>query len=243
MVDQLCGFIIYMNNHWKKVASISGAYLALLIGGAFATGQEAMQFFVGFGLNGFIGLLICGVLMIYTCFSLLRAGKNNNLRTNQDVFQYFCGKYLGIFMTWYAMLMIIAVYGVMLAGVGAILEQAYGIPVIFGSSLMVIFATGTLILGLNKIIGLLGVIGPIIVILTLTTAIITLFDGSFSLEQGAIDANSLVLTSGIPVGGTYSGNGVNNGIFYPDSAGTGNHTITYTGELNGCFLSDSPLLG
>lgn len=192
MVDQLCGFIIYMNNHWKKVASISGAYLALLIGGAFATGQEAMQFFVGFGLNGFIGLLICGFLMIYTCFSLLRAGKNNNLRTNQDVFQYFCGKYLGIFMTWYAMLMIIAVYGVMLAGVGAILEQAYGIPVIFGSSLMVIFATGTLILGLNKIIGLLGVIGPIIVILTLTTAIIALFDGSFSLEQGAIDANSLV---------------------------------------------------
>ena len=158
MVDQLCGFIIYMNNHWKKVASISGAYLALLIGGAFATGQEAMQFFVGFGLNGFIGLLICGFLMIYTCFSLLRAGKNSNLRTNQDVFQYFCGKYLGIFMTWYAMLMIIAVYGVMLAGVGAILEQAYGIPVIFGSSLMVIFATGTLILGLNKIIGLLGVI-------------------------------------------------------------------------------------
>ncbi|MDA9666464.1 T9SS type A sorting domain-containing protein [bacterium] len=60
-----------------------------------------------------------------------------------------------------------------------------------------------------------------------------------SFNDLCIDANSLVLTSGIPVGGTYSGNGVNNGIFYPDSTGIGNFIITYTGELNGCFLSDS----
>ena len=54
-----------------------------------------------------------------------------------------------------------------------------------------------------------------------------------------IDATNLVLSNGIPQGGTYSGNGVSNGIFYPDSSGIGNHTITYSGELNGCFLSDS----
>ena len=60
-----------------------------------------------------------------------------------------------------------------------------------------------------------------------------------SFNDLCIDANSLVLTSGIPVGGTYSGNGVNNGIFYPDSTGIGNYIITYKGELNGCFLSDS----
>ena len=60
-----------------------------------------------------------------------------------------------------------------------------------------------------------------------------------SFNDLCIDANSLVLTSGIPVGGTYSGNGANNGIFYPDSTGIGNFIITYTGELNGCFLSDS----
>jgi hypothetical protein len=60
-----------------------------------------------------------------------------------------------------------------------------------------------------------------------------------SFNDLCIDTDSLVVTSGLPVGGSYSGNGVNNGIFYPDSAGTGNHTITYTGELNGCFVSDS----
>ena len=50
-----------------------------------------------------------------------------------------------------------------------------------------------------------------------------------------IDATNLVLTNGLPTGGSYSGNGVYNGIFYPDSSGIGNHTITYSGELNGCY--------
>jgi uncharacterized membrane protein YkvI len=181
-----------MKNQWKKVVSVSGAYLALLIGGAFATGQEAMQYFVGFGVKGFSGLLICGLLMIYTCFSLLRAGKNNHLRTNADVFQYFCGKYLGVVMTWYTMLIIVAVYGVMLAGVGATLEQAFGIPVTVGSGLMALFAICTLFLGLNKILDVLGVIGPLIIILTLTTASVTLFDRSFSLKEGILVTNNLV---------------------------------------------------
>ena len=60
-----------------------------------------------------------------------------------------------------------------------------------------------------------------------------------SFNDLCIDATNLVLSNGVPIGGTYSGNGINNGIFYPDSSGIGNHAITYTGELNGCFVSDS----
>ena len=180
-----------MNSQWIRIFSISGAYIALLIGGAFSTGQEAMQFFVGFGAKGLVGLIICGLLMIYTCFSLLKAGKQNDLRTNEDAFRYFCGSYLGIFMTWNTMVMIVAVYGVMLGGVGATLEQAYGLPVSVGSGLMAFCATITLLLGLNKIIEILGVVGPIIVILTLATALTTLFDDSLSLNDGMILSEGL----------------------------------------------------
>ncbi len=43
------------------------------------------------------------------------------------------------------------------------------------------------------------------------------------------------LNSGVPSGGTYSGNGVNNGVFDPSIAGTGTHTITYDYSNNlGC---------
>ena len=42
------------------------------------------------------------------------------------------------------------------------------------------------------------------------------------------------LTEGSPAGGVYSGPGVENGWFYPDVAGAGTHTLTYTYEENGC---------
>jgi len=180
-----------MNEKLIRIISISGAYIALLIGGAFATGQEAMQFFVAFGTKGFFGLIICGLVMIYTCYSLLKAGKNNNLKTNEDVFRYFCGKWLGIFMTWYTIIMIVAVYGVMLGGVGATLNQAYGIPVIVGSSLMACFTILTLLLGLNKILKVLGFIGPVIIILTITIAVTSLFYDSIGINEGVKLTSSL----------------------------------------------------
>ena len=42
------------------------------------------------------------------------------------------------------------------------------------------------------------------------------------------NAQPLKLKGGIPLGGTYSGAGVTNNIFYPAIAGAGTHQITYT---------------
>jgi hypothetical protein len=50
----------------------------------------------------------------------------------------------------------------------------------------------------------------------------------------------LILSGGLPATGAYSGPGVYNNIFYPDSAGPGNHTITYTcTDSFGCSSSVS----
>jgi len=46
------------------------------------------------------------------------------------------------------------------------------------------------------------------------------------------------LEGGSPSGGTFSGNGVNNGFFDPKIAGVGNHNITYTYTLGPCVAID-----
>ena len=49
------------------------------------------------------------------------------------------------------------------------------------------------------------------------------------------DANSIFLKGGLPLGGNYSGAGVNAGLFNPALAGTGPHLITYTyNNVFGC---------
>jgi hypothetical protein len=48
------------------------------------------------------------------------------------------------------------------------------------------------------------------------------------LPSTCINSPAFALTGGSPSGGTYSGNGVSNGMFNPATAGLGTHTITYT---------------
>ena len=53
--------------------------------------------------------------------------------------------------------------------------------------------------------------------------------------QTCVGGAPFVLTGGHPAGGTYSGPGVVNDVFYPSDAGSGSHTITYNVSSNlGC---------
>jgi hypothetical protein len=61
-------------------------------------------------------------------------------------------------------------------------------------------------------------------------------------DDVCIDATPVTLTGGLPEGGTYSGTGVVDGIFYPDVAGAGNHTIVYTYSNGTCENSDQATL-
>lgn len=55
-----------------------------------------------------------------------------------------------------------------------------------------------------------------------------------------INSGSYTLTGGFPNGGTYSGNGVNVGIFNPNVAGIGTHNIYYTYiDSNNCSNKDT----
>jgi hypothetical protein len=52
--------------------------------------------------------------------------------------------------------------------------------------------------------------------------------------------NAIILTQGIPTGGSYSGAGVSGGNFNPSLAGTGTHVLTYEfTDVNGCQNSDT----
>lgn len=58
------------------------------------------------------------------------------------------------------------------------------------------------------------------------------------LGAGCISLEPFQLTGGAPEGGTYTGNGVEDGMFYPETAGPGEHPITYSWEdENGCTNS------
>jgi uncharacterized membrane protein YkvI len=171
--------------NWLTVAKIAGAFMAFLIGSGFATGQEAMQFFAVYGFRGVLGALISVILFFYSCVTLMKAGKRFGLKRNEDVFRHFCGPYIGVFLTWYTMIFIVAVHAIMLAGAGATLHQAYGLPPLVGSGLMALLSMATLLMGLNKILDVMGLVGPLIVVLTIGIAGMSLLENAPGLASGA----------------------------------------------------------
>ena len=184
--------------NWYSVLKISGAYLAFLIGSGFATGQEAIQFFAAHGWHGYIAIFIMLLLLSYTAHSLMRAGRQQSLDTNEDVFRHFCGPYLGVALTWYTMIMIIAVAAVMLAGAAATLDQAYGIPAYVGAGLMAVLAMATLMLGLRKMLDVLGLVGPFLILLTIIVASMSISANLTYLTAGAAKSKELEILTATP---------------------------------------------
>ena len=46
----------------KRILSIALAYVGIIVGAGLSSGQDLMQYFVGFGIWGMIGVIVLGIL-------------------------------------------------------------------------------------------------------------------------------------------------------------------------------------
>jgi uncharacterized membrane protein YkvI len=158
---------------WSSLLTIprlAGAYAAFLIGSGFATGQEILQFFSGFGLRGLLGCAIYLVIASYLGVSLYLAGHRHRLRNSDEVFRHYAGPVLGAVLGWYAVVVAYSIYVVMLSGAGALLQQHLGIRIELGAAVMAVAVFLTLYFGLHELVDVIGSIGPVLVMLILVIA-------------------------------------------------------------------------
>lgn len=174
-----------------NVLKYAGAFMAFLIGSGFATGQEILQYFTAYGLQGFLVSLTMLILFIILSGCFITAGKRENFERGSDIFQYYCGKYIGTFYDYFTILFVFMSYVVMIAGAGATLKEHFGLPEVVGSLLMMALVCITTIFGLGGIIDVIGKLGPII-------AIFAIFLGTYSFlsNPGGVIENAALLAAG-----------------------------------------------
>lgn len=151
----------------KQVISFAGAFIAFLIGSGFATGQEIMQYFVAYGYMGIVGAIAVFALFLYVGVSFITVGFDNRFPHPNDIYTYYCGKVIGKFFDYFSVVFIYMSFIVMIGGAGATLNQQYGLPVYVGGIGLAILAGGTVIFGLNKIVDVIGKIGPVIAVMAI----------------------------------------------------------------------------
>ncbi|KZK76879.1 hypothetical protein PsW64_04724 [Pseudovibrio sp. W64] len=158
-----------------KVITIAGAFTAYQIGSGFATGQEILQYFVSYGYWGILGAALTLILFAYVSINFMSVGRHQKLSKANDVYRYYCGKHVGMFYDYFSTLFCFLTFSVMVAGAGAALKQHFGLPTIVGGSLIAVLAFVTVIMGLNRIVDIIGKLGPVIAGIAILLGLVSIF--------------------------------------------------------------------
>ena len=159
----------------RGVIRIAGAYVAWVMGSGFATGQEILQFFTSYGYYSFILLAmnLMGFMLIGP--RILRAAREHKEDHDYNHFEYFCGKKLGTFYSWFLPFSMFAGMVILISGSGATLQEYYGINHYVGALIMASMAVGAYIIGFQRFVRIVAFIGPVIIAFVLVVSIITVF--------------------------------------------------------------------
>lgn len=150
-----------------SVIKFAGAYIAFIIGSGFATGQEIMQFYTSHGIMSIGAVLISMFLFAWVGGSVMAMGYDSANEPEGKAYQRFCGKYLGTFYEYFVPFFLFCVVVIMISGAGATLNEYYGLNYYVGSFIMAALVFIAYIFGLNGLINIIGLIGPVIIIFTM----------------------------------------------------------------------------
>lgn len=155
----------------RRVIIMGGAFIGLLIGSGFTTGQEIMQYFVSFGNWGYAAVALMWILFIYVGCSFAVVGYEQQFEEPKNIYQYFCGKYIGTFFDYFSVIFLFMSFWVMVAGASAAFNQSFGFPTWVGGTLMGAVTLITLFFGFGKLVEIVGSIGPVVSVLAILLGI------------------------------------------------------------------------
>lgn len=181
---------------FKRILSIALAYVGIIVGAGLSSGQDLMQYFVGFGIWGMIGVIVLGILnaifgrIIVTLGSYYRS--NDYSEVLSKIAHPFTNRVLDI-----ALIISCYVIGfVMIAGAGSNLNQQFGLPTWLGALICVLLVIFVSFLDFEKITQIIGIFTPIVIIMVLIIAGHTLIGQSFDFTQ--LNAVAKTLPTNMP---------------------------------------------
>lgn len=154
-----------------RVIIMGGAFIGLLIGSGFTTGQEIMQYFVSYWYWGIAAVVLMFVLFVYVGMSFVAVGYEQQFEEPKNIYHYYCGKYVGTFFDYFSSIFLFMSFWVMVAGAGAAVNQQFGWPSWMGGVAMGVLTLITLYFGFNKLVDIIGAIGPVVSVLAILLGI------------------------------------------------------------------------
>ncbi len=180
-----------------QVVKVALAFVGIIVGAGFASGQEVMQYFVAFGINGLWGAVISAVVMTVMALIILQLGSYFNAGEHGEVFRRVSHPVFSRLLDLGVMLTLFSTGFVMFAGAGANLNQQWGLPLWVGALVMVVLVLAAGMLDVDKVTTVIGAITPFIIVFITIACVYTIVSGDLSsLER--LDAASEEVSTTLP---------------------------------------------
>ena len=167
----------------KEVVKIGFAYVGVVVGAGFSTGQEVMQFFTGYGLYSYIGILLSGLILAFIGRQVAKIGTAFDAENHQSTLTYLFGNKVSLAIDYFLVFFLFLTSVTMIAGAGSTFQESYGIPTWLGSLIMTIVIFLTLLMDFNKIVRALGMVTPFLIAMVIIIAVVYLFKGEVSIPD------------------------------------------------------------
>ncbi|CRV25275.1 hypothetical protein QI198_05895 [Staphylococcus saprophyticus] len=189
----------------KEAVKIGFAYVGIVVGAGFSTGQEVMQFFSPYGLWSYIGVILSGLILGFIGRQVAKIGTAFDAQNHESTLDYLFGNKFSKIVDYLLIFFLFGISVTMLAGAGSTFEESFGVPTWLGALIMVIVIYITLLMDFNKIVRALGVVTPFLIILVVIIAAYYLFNGSISYGEVNDAVPDASLVKGILYGINYGG--------------------------------------
>ncbi|WP_087973302.1 YkvI family membrane protein [Oceanobacillus rekensis] len=165
----------------RKAFTIGNAFIGIIVGAGFASGQEVLQYFTSFGLMGIIGAILATALFAYVGMLLVWLGSRTQTTSHKEVIYNISGRYLGIVIDYILIFTLFGVGVVMIAGSGSNLNQQFDVPYIVGTTIMFILILLAGMLNVNRIVSIIAGVTPFLIIFVILISIYSFLNADVSI--------------------------------------------------------------
>lgn len=179
----------------KRVFSFCGACIAFYIGAGFATMQEVMQYEASYGSQFGVVIAVAALVYVYTNISFVNNGHRFQLKNGGDIYEVYCGKWIGRFFNNFSVMFCYMSFVVMCGGANSTAMEQWGLPNSMGAVLLTVLVVLTAITKLHGIVRILSILGPLIIVLIIGVALYTAIIGWSNLGAGfeAVDSGKYTI--------------------------------------------------
>ena len=158
----------------KNAIGIAFAFIGVLVGAGFASGQETMQYFIAFGTQGIWGAALSSALMLIAGVSILQLGSYFQANEHMEVLGSVSSKVMSWILDIATITTLFSIGFVMYAGAGANLNQQFGWPVWIGATLMLALVLVIGMMDVDKVTAAVGAVTPLLLFFVIFGCIWTL---------------------------------------------------------------------